>query len=56
MLRQTCVKLEKPSWRAVICDTSIILPSTKGPRSVMRTIADRPFFLIVDGDERSEWQ
>jgi hypothetical protein len=43
MLRQTCIKPEKPRWRAVTCDTSIILSPMKWPLSVMRSIAERPF-------------
>ena len=43
MLRQTCVKPEMPRARAATCDTSIILPLMNGPRSVIRTTAQRPF-------------
>ena len=41
----TFVKSAKPSSCAAACDTSIILPPTKGPRSVIRTTAERPFSL-----------
>ena len=43
MLRQTCAKPEMRSSRAAISDKSIILPPTKGPRSVIRTTTERPF-------------
>ena len=43
MLRQTSVNPEMSSSRAAIWDTSIILPLMKGPRSVIRTTAIRPF-------------
>ena len=43
MLRQTCAKPEMRSARAAISDRSIILPPTKGPRSVIRTTTERPF-------------
>ena len=42
MLRQTSVKPEMSRARAATCDTSIIRPSIKGPRSVIRTTAERP--------------
>jgi hypothetical protein len=41
-LEATRVKSAKPSSGAAACDTSIILPPTKGPRSVILT-AERPF-------------
>jgi hypothetical protein len=44
MLIQTGVKPEMPRARAATCDTSIIRPSMKGPRSVIRTTAERPVF------------
>jgi len=44
MLRQTCVKPEMPRARAATCDKSIILPLMNGPRSVILTTAERPFF------------
>ncbi len=43
ILRQTRVRPEMPRARAATCDTSITLPLMVGPRSVMRTIAERPF-------------
>ena len=43
MLRHTCVKPEIPRARAAACERSMILPLTKGPRSVIRTTAQCPF-------------
>ena len=43
MLRHTCVKPAMPSARAAACETSMTLPLTKGPRSVIRTTAQCPF-------------
>ena len=42
-LRQTCVKPDMLRRRAAIFERSIILPLTNGPRSVIRTTAERPF-------------
>jgi hypothetical protein len=55
-LRQTRVKPEMPSSRAATCDTSIILPPMKGPRSVIRTTVQRLLSWLSTTDQRSEWQ
>ena len=46
-LTTTFVSPEKPSSRAAAGVTSIIRPRTKGPRSVIVTATERPFFLFV---------
>ena len=55
MLRQTGVNPEMPRARAATCDTSSILQLINGPRSVIRTTAERAL-LIIDVDQRPEWQ
>src|SRR5262249_41445287 len=43
----TCVSPEKPSTRAAAGVTSMTRPRTKGPRSLMVTITERPLLLFV---------